>query len=128
MLQARDQIAATGKKRLTLRARLLMGSRMRKADPEITQERNEAWIGDAVLAMYARKWILENDKKMDGEKFVRFTSNDFLRRFGNPTSEEAAIGRIYEQDGLEAAFAHMEERYLKRFIDLEKQRVKQRLK
>jgi len=101
---------------------------MKKNDPEITKEREEAWIGDAVLALFARKWIMETDNKMDGDKFMRFTSNDFLRRLGNPTSEEASIGRVYESEGLEAAFAYMEERYLPKFIELEKSRVKQRLK
>lgn len=101
---------------------------MKKNDPAIAKERNEAWIGDAVLAVFARKWILEQDGKMNGEKFVRFTSNDFLRRLGNPTSVEAEIGRIYEAGGLEAAFTHMEEFILPLFIQVEKSRVKQRLK
>ncbi len=101
---------------------------MKKIDVELMQEREEAWIGDAVLALYARSWILEQDGKMDGEKFVRFTSNDFLRRFGNPTTEEAMIGQVYKKDGLEAAFAYMEERHLPKFIDLEKSRARQRLK
>jgi len=101
---------------------------MKKSDVELTREREEAWIGDAVLALYARSWIMENEGKMNGEKFVRFTSNDFLRRFGNPTTEEALIGQVYKKDGLEAAFNYMEERYLPKFIQLEKSRVKQRLK
>lgn len=101
---------------------------MKKPDPAIMQEREEAWVGDAVLALYARRWILKHDGKMDGEKFVRFTSNDFLRRHGNPTSEEAEIGRIYTEEGLEAAFSHIENRFLQTFIQLEKSRIKQRLK
>ena len=101
---------------------------MRKPDPELTQEREEAWIGDAVLALFARKWILANDEKMNGEKFVRFTSNDFLRRLGNPTSEEAAIGRVYTKEGLDAAMSYIEERHLPVFIQLEKSRIRQRLK
>ena len=101
---------------------------MRKPDPELTKEREEAWIGDAVLALFARKWILEQDGKMNGEKFVRFTSNDFLRRLGNPTSEEAAIGRVYTTEGLDAAMRYIEERHLPVFIQLEKSRVRQRLK
>lgn len=101
---------------------------MKKIDPSITKEREEAWIGDAVLAIFARQWILENDEKMDGEKFVRFTSNDFLRRFGNPTSVEAKIGRIYTEGGIDAAFKHMNDIILPKFIDVEKSRVKQRMK
>ncbi len=101
---------------------------MKKNDPAINQEREEAWVGDAVLALFARNWILAKDSKMNGEKFVRFTSNDFLRRLGNPTSVEAEIGRIYKKDGIEAAFTHLEENILPLFIQVEKSRVKQRLK
>ncbi len=101
---------------------------MKKNDIELTREREEAWIGDAVLALYARSWIMENDGRMNGEKFIRFTSNDFLRRFGNPTTEEAIIGQVYKKDGLEAACQYMEERFLPKFQELEKSRMRQRLK
>jgi len=101
---------------------------MKKNDIELTREREEAWIGDAVLALYARSWIMEQDGKMNGEKFVRFTSNDFLRRFGNPTTEEAMIGQVYKKDGLDAACKYMEERFLPKFRELEKSRARQRLK
>ena len=103
-------------------------SAAKKHDPEITREREEAWIGDAVLALFARSWIMEQDGKMNGEKFVRFTSNDFLRRFGNPTTEEALIGQVYKKDGLEAAFKYMEDRHLPKFKELERTRLRQRLK
>jgi hypothetical protein len=36
------------------------------------------------------------------------TSNDFLSAFGNPTSVEASIGRLYQQEGLDAAFTWMD--------------------
>ena len=101
----------------------------KKIDTDLMQEREEAWIGDAVLALYMRKLILTEQGKMDGEMFVRCTSNDFLRNVGNATSVEALIGRIYEQDGLQAAFDWMEYQLLPVFRQQEKnhqQRVTQR--
>lgn len=72
-------------------------------DPVI---RAQAWVGDAVLALYVREWILTfNGGAIDGALFVEFTSNNFLRLTGNATGVEAQIGRVYKQDGLEAAFA-----------------------
>jgi hypothetical protein len=91
----------------------------------MTREREEAWVGDAVLALYVREWILREQKELDGAKFVRFTSNDFLRALGNPTSVEAEIGVVYQSHGLEAAFAHMEEKLLPVFLQQEKVREKQ---
>ena len=92
----------------------------KKVDEELLQEREEAWVGDAVLALYMRRLILEEQGKMDGEMFVRCTSNDFLRNIGNPTSVEALIGRIYEDQGLEAAFEWMEYELLPVFRQQEK--------
>ena len=80
---------------------------MKKVD-EIRAERESAWIGDAVLALFARSWVLQERGKMDGEWFTRLTSNDFLSALGNPTQVEARIGAIYREIGLEAAFAWME--------------------
>lgn len=91
----------------------------------MTKEREEAWTGDAVLALYVREWILKEKGGLDGDMFVRFTSNDFLRIVGNPTSVEAEIGRIYREKGLEAAFSHMETSLLPLFIQKEKVREKQ---
>jgi len=80
----------------------------KKVDEELMREREEAWVGDAVLALYMRELILKEQGKMDGEMFVRCTSNDFLRNIGNATSVEALIGRIYKEQGLQAAFDWME--------------------
>jgi dsRNA-specific ribonuclease len=68
----------------------------------------DAWIGDAVLALYARVKILRGDGALDQEKFIRMTSNRFLAVLGEPSEMEADIGRIYERDGLEAAFQFIE--------------------
>jgi hypothetical protein len=69
----------------------------------------EAWIGDAVLCLYARRVILRAAGAVDGERLQTMTSNRFLARFGEPSEVEAEIGRIYERDGLEAAFAWIEQ-------------------
>ncbi len=71
-------------------------------------EREAAWIGDAVLALYARQFVLKERGCMDGVWFTHLTSNDFLSAFGNPTSVEANIGNIYLSDGLAAAHTHIE--------------------
>jgi len=97
-----------------------MKSLKKRDQQEIDQEREEAWVGDAVLALYAREWLLEKNGKIDGEAFVRFTTNDFLRMVGNPTSVEAEIGRIYQDGGLAAGFKHIEEKLLPVFIQREK--------
>ncbi len=78
-------------------------------------EREAAWIGDAVLALYARQFVLNERKCMDGVWFTHLTSNEFLSSFGNPTSVEAVIGNIYRNDGLAAAHAHIEKEFLPLF-------------
>jgi hypothetical protein len=68
------------------------------------ETRDLAWIGDAVLLeqpphpLYTRQ-----------ELFIRFTSNAFLVALGEPTKVEAGIGIIYKEQGLQAAFDHIEE-------------------
>lgn len=93
----------------------------KKHDPVIAKERAEAWTGDAVLALYVREWILREHGAMDGEMFVRFTSNDFLRCAGNPTSVEAQIGRIYAESGLQAGFDWIEKELYPKFLIAEKE-------
>jgi dsRNA-specific ribonuclease len=79
-----------------------------RKDEEIKQERESAWVGDAVLALFAREWVLRERNNMDGEWFTRLTSNDFLSAFGNPTRVEASIGKVYREQGLVAAFNFIE--------------------
>lgn len=74
-------------------------------DPKI---RAQAWVGDAILALYVREWILSFRGQIDGKLFIEFTSNDFLRLTGNATGVEAQIGRIFKSEGLEAAYAWIE--------------------
>ncbi len=85
-------------------------------------EREQAWIGDAVLELFARTWILREDGAMDGDKQARFTSNRFLACFGNPTSVEAKIGIIFQKEGLEAAWHHIDTQMLPLFRKQEARR------
>lgn len=98
---------------------------MKRTPEEIDQEREEAWVGDAILALYVREWLLREKGKIDGEAFIRFTSNDFLRMIGNPTSVEAEIGRVYQTGGVQAGFDWIEEKLLPLFIQREKVRARQ---
>jgi len=99
---------------------------MKHDEDRLTREREEAWVGDAVLALFVREWILREDGGLDGEKFTRFTSNDFLRSIGNPTQVEAEIGQVYQRDGLQAAFDHISDRLLPLFRQQEKVRERRR--
>lgn len=77
-----------------------------------------AWIGDAVLALYAREWLLqepEHPQFTRQERFLRLTGNTFLMAVGEPTRVEARIGQIYRDAGLEAAYAHIESTLLPLF-------------
>ena len=99
---------------------------MKRDEAELTRKREEAWVGDAVLAVYVREWILRDKEGLYAELFIRFTSNDFLRTMGNPTWVEAQIGVVYRERGLEAAFAHIEEKLRPVFERQEKVRERQR--
>jgi hypothetical protein len=70
----------------------------------------EAWIGDAVLCLYARSVILGATGSVDGQKLQSITSNRFLARFGEPSEVEAEIGRVYARDGLNDAFAWIQQK------------------
>jgi hypothetical protein len=94
---------------------MCMLARVSRKAEELRQERETAWIGDAVLALFARQFVLRERQTMDGEWFTRLTSNDFLSAFGNPTRVEAGIGKLYLEQGLDAAFAWMEAELLPLF-------------
>ena len=95
-------------KNLCARSPDVHARRVSRKDEELRQEREAAWVGDAVLALFARQFVLRERKAMDGEWFTRLTSNEFLSAFGQPTRVEAAIGKLYQEGGLEAAFAWMD--------------------
>src|SRR5690349_3899697 len=82
-----------------------------------------AWIGDAVLTLWARLKILKDDGRLDGEKCTRMTSNQFLSALGDPTKVEAEIGTVYLQHGVEAAFDYIERNLLPLFERQEHNRV-----
>lgn len=88
---------------------------MTPKESDIRLEREAAWIGDAVLALFARQFVLRERGNMDGEWFTLLTSNEFLSSFGNPTRVEAGIGRRYQEHGLAAAFAWLEQELLPPF-------------
>jgi len=88
-------------------------------------KRTKAWIGDAVLALYAREWILKQADiavKDRAEVFKRMTSNHFLASLGEPTAMETEIGVVYENDGLQAAFDFIEAKFLPIFVKQRKKR------
>lgn len=89
-------------------------------DPKV---RGEAWIGDTILDLYARTYILREQGEMDGKMLARMTSNQFLSSLGNPTVVEAEIGRVYQAEGLEAGFAWIEENLLPLFKKQESKRA-----
>lgn len=93
------------------------------SDP-VAIEREQAWVGDAVLSLFARRWLLDQDGRMDGERLVRMTSNHFLSAIGNPTSVEAKIGRIFEREGLDAAFRWMAEELVPLYEKQERKRLR----
>ncbi len=70
--------------------------------------RQDAWVGDAVLELFARSLVLRRTGTVDAEMKKRLTCNEFLACLGAPTKMEARIGVIYREQGLEAAFAFIE--------------------
>jgi dsRNA-specific ribonuclease len=84
---------------------------------EVESLRQEAWIGDAVLELYARRWVLQDTNQRDADRKVRFVRNSFLSHLGQPTRIEAEIGRRYRKEGLDAAFdwiaLHLQELFAK---------------
>ena len=72
---------------------------------EVEMLRQEAWIGDAVLELYARQKALDDKHGRDLPLKSRFVRNAFLSQLGQPTRVEATIGRLYQEGGLESAFA-----------------------
>ena len=71
--------------------------------------REQAWVGDAVLALFAREWLVANSPADAdrSELFCRMTCNQFLTALGEPTRVEARIGRVYTGLGLQAAFDYI---------------------
>ena len=78
-----------------------------------------AWVGDAVLSLFARQWILEHGSaycQPRHELLRHMTSNQFLSALDNPTSVEAVIGRLYQEKGWGAAEAWIRDNLLPVFL------------
>src|SRR4029079_17270536 len=86
---------------------------------EVETLRKEAWIGDAVLELYARKLVLEETNRRDLGRKVRFVRNAFLNHLGQPTRVEAEIGKRYREGGLDTAFAWIAENIQPLFVKQE---------
>jgi hypothetical protein len=82
----------------------------------------EAWLGDAVLTLFARSRILAGGGGLDAALASRMTSNQFLSAFGEPTEMEARLGRIYQEKGLAAAFLWIETEWMPLFTRQEEKR------
>ena len=95
-----------------------------KSDESLGKLRQDAWIGDAVLELYVRTWVLKAQGAVDAEMKTRFTCNQFLNCVGNPTKVEAGIGILYQQQGMEAAFAWIREHLEPLFMKQEAKRVR----
>lgn len=84
--------------------------------------REEAWVGDAVLSLRARQWLLDSPWREHPRRdalFQDMTNNQYLSGLGlgDPTSVEARIGQIYMSEGLEAAFAWIDAEVLPNFLN-----------
>ncbi|MGY2711510.1 hypothetical protein [Thermostichus sp. MS-CIW-28] len=89
--------------------------------------RDKAWLGDAVLSLFARQWLLGPPQDWQvpsppscdlnrAELFTWLTSNQFLSTFRDPTQVEAEIGLVYEKEGLQAAFEYIQTHLLPLFV------------
>jgi 23S rRNA maturation mini-RNase III len=91
-------------------------------DPKLLQAK--AWIGDAVLALCIREWLLHQDGRVSSAKFENLTSNAFLNTLGNPTKVEAQIGMLYQSEGLEAARGWIKDQIIPIFLKQERNRTR----
>ena len=84
----------------------------------------KAWVGDSVLGLFAREWLLQEHGTIESDEFIQMTCNQFLSTMGQPTKMEARIGYIYETDGLAAAFEFMETELIPQYLIQKKNREK----
>ncbi len=96
------------------------------AHADLKQLRERAWIGDSVLELYARQWVLGQGGEINAELKTRFTRNSFLNCLGNPTEMEARIGDVFLAEGLEAANAWIHEHIEPLFLKQEGKRARHR--
>ncbi len=94
------------------------------SDP--TAEQELAWVGDAVLGLWARERVLRERGGIDTTAFRQLTANEYLQGIARPTRVEAEIGLVYQRDGLATAFDYMNARLLPTFAKQEANRRRQR--
>jgi len=108
-------------------SQLFLTIRQHVAQLDEGSRRDKAWLGDAVLSLFARQWLLGPPPDWQvpsppgcdlsrAELFTWLTSNQFLSALRDPTQVEAEIGLIYEREGLQAAFAYIQEQLLPLFV------------
>jgi 23S rRNA maturation mini-RNase III len=99
---------------------------MKPRPGEAKRLQEEAWVGDSVLELVIRTWVLQHKGHLDMTAKTSLTSNAFLSSLGHPTKVEAQIGRLYLVEGLAAAQSWITEHvlpiYLKRQAQLQRQR------
>jgi hypothetical protein len=100
--------------------------KMKPRPGEMRQLKEEAWLGDAVLEVFMRSWVLEQRGRQDMVTKVNLTSNAFLSSLGNPMKMEAQIGRIYRDQCIEAAWTWIREHVLPVFQKHEAKRLRAR--
>lgn len=87
--------------------------------------RDCSWIGDAVLGLCAREWIIAHQPHLTRprhELFRDLTSNAFLASFGPPTEVEARLGVLYQAQGLDGARSWFESTLIPVFLRQERKR------
>jgi hypothetical protein len=92
---------------------------------DASELRDPSWIGDAVLGLCAREWIIAQGPALTRPRhdlFRDLTSNAFLASFGPPTEVEARLGRLYQAEGLEAARVWFESTLVPVFLRQERNR------
>ncbi len=81
-------------------------------------------MGDAILTLFARERILAQGAGINQERAERMTANRFLSLLGEASEVEARIGRVYRQEGLDAAFRYIESEIEPLFQKLEGKRAR----
>lgn len=84
----------------------------------------KAWVGDSVLGLFAREWLLKETGRIESDEYIQMTCNRFLSTMGQPTKMEAKIGHIYETDGLAAAYSFMQDELIPQYLVMKKNRLK----
>lgn len=101
--------------------------KMKPRPGEMKQVQEQAWVGDSVLELIMRQWVLEQKGCLDMAVKTQLTSNAFLSTLGHPTKVEAHIGRIYLSSGLDAARSWIMENVLPAYLkQAEKQKRQHR--